>query len=181
MKVFIVVEEQEGGFAMPGILSAHVDRDAARRDLQERTKEVYNRIGIMVRDTETQRERIAWPRRKQTENLELKLPEVTEPEQPPERMCGMKVTKDEIEYDAWSVEELIEKFVEWDGLPEQVQATYLDAKIFIMSQHIDVETEDGWLRAVVGDYILSGPDGLEPVGQKELTQFYQFGIKENIR
>lgn len=174
MKVFIVVEEQEGGFAMPGILSVHVDRDAARRDLQERTKEVYNRIGIMVRDTETQRERIAWPRRKQTENLELKLPEVTEPEQQPERMCGMKVEKDGVQYEAWPVQELIERFAEWDGLPDRIKKAYMDAKIFIMAQHVDVETEKaGWLRAVVGDYLLSGPDGLEPVGAKELEQFYK--------
>ena len=90
-----------------------------------------------------------------------------------ERMCGMKVEKDGVQYEAWPVQEVIEQFAEWDGLPEQIRAAYMDAKILIMAQHIDVETKDGWLRAVVGDYILSGPDGLEPVGAKELEQFYK--------
>ena len=85
----------------------------------------------------------------------------------------MKVEKDGVQYEAWPVQELIEQFAEWDGLPEQIRAAYMDAKIFIMAQHIDVETKDDWMRAVVGDYILSGPDGLGPVGAKELEQFYK--------
>ena len=102
------------------------------------------------------------------------LPEnKTAPEQP-ERMCGMKVEKDGVQYEAWPVQELIEQFAEWDGLPDRIKKAYMDAKIFIMAQHVDVETEKaGWLRAVVGDYLLSGPDGLEPVGAKELEQFYK--------